>query len=68
MHADRDWQAVEGVLSNDMETVGEYLHQWRRSTICAAPGPSRKYLRGAGSGVIFITSSCSVNHGMIFNF
>ena len=25
MHADGDWQAVEGVLSKDMATVGEYL-------------------------------------------
>jgi len=25
MHADGDWQAVEGVLSTDMATVGEYL-------------------------------------------
>jgi len=26
MHADGDWQAVEGVLSKDMATVGEYFH------------------------------------------
>ena len=25
MHADGDWQAVEGVLTKDMATVGEYL-------------------------------------------
>jgi len=25
MHADRDWKAVEGALSKDMATVGEYL-------------------------------------------
>jgi len=25
MHADGDWQAVEGVLTNDMATLGEYL-------------------------------------------
>jgi len=25
MHADGDWQAVEGVLSKDMGTIGEYL-------------------------------------------
>jgi len=25
MHADGDWQAVEGVLSKDMATVGKYL-------------------------------------------
>ena len=29
MHADRDWQAVEGALSNDMETLGEYLQTWK---------------------------------------
>ena len=26
LHADGDWQTVEGVLSKDMATVGEYLH------------------------------------------
>ena len=25
VHADREWQAVEGVLSKDIATVGEYL-------------------------------------------
>jgi len=25
MHADGDWQTVEGVLTKDMATVGEYL-------------------------------------------
>ena len=29
MHADRDWQAVEGALSNDMATLGEYLQTWK---------------------------------------
>jgi len=29
MHADGDWQAVEGVLSNDMATLGEYLQTWK---------------------------------------
>ena len=28
MHADGDWQAVEGVLAKDMATVGEYLQTW----------------------------------------
>jgi len=28
IHADGDWQAVEGVLTKDMETVGEYLQTW----------------------------------------
>jgi len=28
MHADGDWLAVEGVLSKDMTTVGEYLQTW----------------------------------------
>ena len=29
MHADGDWQTVEGVLSKDMTTVGEYLQTWK---------------------------------------
>jgi len=29
MHADGDWQAVEGALSKDMATLGEYLHTWK---------------------------------------
>jgi len=29
MDADGDWQAVEGVLSKDMATVGEYLQTWK---------------------------------------
>jgi len=29
MHADGDWQAVEGVLSKDMATVSEYLQTWK---------------------------------------
>jgi len=29
MHADGDWQAVEGALSKDMATVGEYLQTWK---------------------------------------
>ena len=29
MHADGDWQAVEGVLSKDMATLGEYLPTWK---------------------------------------
>jgi len=29
MHADEDWQAVEGALSKDMTTVGEYLQTWK---------------------------------------
>jgi len=29
MHADGDWQAVEGVLSKDMATVDEYLQTWK---------------------------------------
>jgi len=29
MHADGDWQEVEGVLTNDMATVGEYLQTWK---------------------------------------
>jgi len=28
MHADGDWQAVEGVLTKDITTVGEYLQTW----------------------------------------
>ena len=29
MHVDGDWQVVEGVLSKDMATVGEYLQTWK---------------------------------------
>ena len=29
MHADGDWQAVEGVLTKEMATVGEYLQTWK---------------------------------------
>ena len=29
MHADRDWLAVEGALSKDMATPGEYLLTWK---------------------------------------
>ena len=29
MHADGDWQAVEGVLSQDMATKGKYLKTWK---------------------------------------
>jgi len=29
MHADGDWHAVEGALSKDMTTVGEYIQTWK---------------------------------------
>jgi len=29
MHAGGDWQAVEGAMSKDMATVGEYLQTWK---------------------------------------
>jgi len=29
MHADGDWLAVEGALSKDMPTLGEYLQTWK---------------------------------------
>jgi len=29
MHADGDWQAVEGAMSKDMATLGEYLQTWK---------------------------------------
>jgi len=29
MHADKDWLAVEGALSKDMATLGEYLQTWK---------------------------------------
>ena len=28
MHAEGDWQAVEGMLTKDMATVSEYLQTW----------------------------------------
>ena len=30
MHADGDWLAVEGALSKDMATLGEYLQTWKQ--------------------------------------
>jgi len=29
MHADGDWLAVEGALSKDMATLGEYFQTWK---------------------------------------
>jgi len=29
MNADGDWQAMEGVLSKDMTTVGDYFQTWK---------------------------------------
>jgi len=29
MHADGDWQTVEGVLSKDVATLGEYYQTWK---------------------------------------
>jgi len=29
IHADGDWQAVEGVLSKDMATASEFLQTWK---------------------------------------
>ena len=29
MHADEDWQTVEGALSKDMAVLGEYLQTWK---------------------------------------
>ena len=29
MHADGDWQAVDGTLTKDMATAGEYLQIWK---------------------------------------
>jgi len=29
MHADGDWQAVEGVLSKDIATVSQYFQTWK---------------------------------------
>jgi len=46
MHADRDWQVVEGVMSKDMATVGEYLQTWKLKlsttivTGCLRPTPA----------------------------
>ena len=40
MHADGDWQAVEGALRKDMATLGEYLQTWKLklSTTKTMPG------------------------------
>jgi len=29
MHADGDWRAVKGLLSRDMEDIGEHLQTWK---------------------------------------
>ena len=29
MHADGDWQTVQGALTKDLATVGEYLQTWK---------------------------------------
>jgi len=29
MHADGDWQTVEGVVNKDMATIGKYLQTWK---------------------------------------
>ena len=29
MHANGDWQVVEGVLTKDMSTVGKYRQSWK---------------------------------------
>ena len=29
MHADGDWQAVDGALSKDLTTLAEYLQTWK---------------------------------------
>jgi len=47
MQADGDWQAVEGVLSKDMGTVGEYLQTWKlklstTKTVSVAFHPNNK--------------------------
>ena len=33
MHADGDWQTVEGVQRKDMATVGEYLQRRKLSSV-----------------------------------
>jgi len=42
MHADGDWQAVEGALSKDMETTGEYFQTWKLKK-------AQHYKNGVGS-------------------
>jgi len=32
MRVDGDWQAVEGVLSQDMAIVDEYMESWKLNT------------------------------------
>jgi len=52
MDADGDWQAVEGVLSKDMATVGEYFQTWKlklstTKTVSAAFHPNSKEAKRA---------------------
>ena len=47
MHADGDWQAVEGVLSKDTAKLGEYLQTWKlklstMKTVSAVFHPNNK--------------------------
>jgi len=43
MHADGDWQAVEGVLTKDMATVGEYLQTWKLIPASSTPPSTTPY-------------------------
>ena len=47
MHGDEDWLAVEGALSKDMATLGEYLQTWKlklstTKTVSAVFHPNNK--------------------------
>jgi len=37
LHADGDWQAVDGALSKDMATLGEYLQTWKLTLSTTKP-------------------------------
>jgi len=48
MHADRDWEAVEGALSKDMGTVGEYF-QTRKLKLSSTQTVSAVFHQQQGS-------------------
>jgi len=61
MHAGGDWQAVEGVLSKDMATVGEYVETWKikLSTTKAVSAAFHLKQQGAIRGLTSTTTTKS---------
>ena len=49
MHADEDWQAVEGMLSKDMATIGAYFQTWKLKLSTAKTVSAAFHLNNKGS-------------------